>query len=314
MAHQEIVQLADRFRRLELHAAHSGRETRRALEAVMAESRATTLSELTEELHENIGYLLQSLPPYAPPLNSINRALLYLEDATRAGLSLEEVKHRQNELEANETDPIINREKIARYLIDSIPQDGVVYTHTLSETILGVLIELHLMGKLKRVIVTESRPNNDGWETARRLAEIQLPVCLTIDAAMPAALEKAHLMLSGAEIINLDGSVVGKIGAHLAAMICERYSKPLYIIADTSKINYIGWGDFYLTSLSPKDLGLNFSHPELQVSGSLFDITPAELISGYATEKGIVNASEIPSIISDKRVSRWLMEQLSKRL
>lgn len=314
MPHQEIVQLAERFRRLELHAAHSGREARRALDTVLAESRATTLSELTEELHENIGYLLPSLPPYAPPLNSINRILLSLEDAAVAGLNLEIVKHRQNALEANETDPIINREKIARYLFDSIPQDGVVYTHTLSETVLGVLIELHLNGKLNMVIVTESRPNNDGWETARRLAELQLPVRLTIDVAMPAAIEKAHLMLSGAEIINLDGSVVGKIGAYLAAMICVRYSKPLYIVADTSKINYIGWGDFCLTTLSTKDLGLNFSHPELQVIGSLFDITPAELINGYATERGIVNASEIPSIISDKRVSSWLMEQLSKRL
>ncbi len=310
MINQEVVQLVDRFQRIELHAAHSGREVLRVLINLLLESKETSVSGLTEVLHENISFLLPSLPPYAPPLNNINRILLLLENASTDNSGVDILKNQLEALSKDTTDPISNRKRIAQDLAAILPPNAVVYTHTLSETVLGVLLELHHMEKLKSVRVTKSRPNNDGWETAKRLAEKNLSVQITIDAAMPATIENSHLMLSGAEIINQDGSVVGKIGAYPAAVFCQKYGKPLYIVADSNKINRIQWSDFYFNPISAQDLGMDFTNPSLHITGSFFDITPPNLINAYATEVGIIEASEIPSIISNMPVSGWLVQQL----
>jgi translation initiation factor 2B subunit (eIF-2B alpha/beta/delta family) len=308
MVHPEIANLVDRFSRLELHAAHSGREVFRVLKLLINESQETSLADLNEEVHENVRVLLSALPAYAPPFNNINRILLLLEEAEAVGLSLQDVRRRLDDLEEGAPDPVTNCHKIVTVLESVMPPGAIVYTHTLSETVLGVLAEFTKMRCLKQVNVTESRPNQDGWITATRLAGLGLEVYLTVDAAMPEAIQGADLMLSGAEVINLDGSVVGKVGASVAALCCREYGKPVYIVADTNKILCAPRKDFFLSPISFKDLGLENAPPGLQVSGSFFDNTPAALISGYATERGLVQAAEIPALAPDWRVSRWLAE------
>jgi translation initiation factor 2B subunit (eIF-2B alpha/beta/delta family) len=311
MLNKATIQLAERLRGLELHAAHSGREVLRVLTEVMDLSQAATLNDLVEEMRENIQFLLPSLPPYAPPLNNINRVLLILENALETGESIPEVKSQLDDLYRKNSSPQTIRESIVENLMPVLPSEAIIYTHTLSETVLGVLLEFHRNRRLSRVIVTESRPNNDGWETARRLVEHDLPVELTIDAAMPSAIENAHLMLSGAEIINPDGSVIGKIGAYPAAILCQLFQKPVYIIADSNKISHIAWKGFYLHQITPEALGLDFSHPSLTVTGTYFDITPSHLIRAYATEKGLITEREIPALVSGKPVSAWLAQVMS---
>ncbi len=308
---QETLQLADRLSRLELHAARSGREVLRVLVNNLAASQQSTVAGLMQAQYEDIRCLLNALPPYAPPLNSINRVLRLLEDAAGSGKSVPETKRQLQGLLEQSEDPQISWQTIAPLLAKELPQEAVVYTHTLSETVLGVLIELHHLGRLARVNVTESRPNNDGWDTARRLAEQEVDVHLYIDAAMPAAIEGAHLMLSGAEIINQDGSVVGKVGAYPAAVLCQLFAKPVYIVAGSNKINQLQWCGFHLTSLNATQLGLAASLPSLHIDGSLFDITPARLIRRYATELGILAAEDLPALIPPNALSRWLAAELN---
>jgi translation initiation factor 2B subunit (eIF-2B alpha/beta/delta family) len=312
MVNQETLQLADRLSRLELHAAHSGREVLRVLVNNLIASQETTPAAVLLEQSDNIRCLLQVLPPYAPPLNNINRVLLLLEAAVDSGASVEELKHQLDELQKQTSDVKLSWKSILLPLAKELPDGAVVYTHTLSETVLGVLTELHRTGKIKRVNVTESRPNNDGWETARRLAELEIDTHLYIDAGMPAAIENSQLMLSGAEIINQDGSVVGKVGAYPAALLCRQFARPVYIVADTNKISHMQWHNFHLNSLTANDLGLSSSHSMLQIDGTIFDITPAQLIHAYATELGVLAARDIPSLDPEHRVSKWLVNELSQ--
>ncbi len=312
MMNQETLQLADRLSRLELHAAHSGREVLRVLIDNLIASRETTPAGLLLEQSDNIRCLLRVLPPYAPPLNNINRVLLLLETAIERGAGVVGIKSQLAELQKQTGDAKLCWDNILAALANQLPDEAVVYTHTLSETVLGVLTGLHRMGKIKRVNVTESRPNNDGWETARRLAELDVEAHLYIDAAMPAAIENAHLILSGAEIINQDGSVVGKVGAYPAALFCRHFSKPVYIVADSNKINHIEWHNFHLNPLTAQDLGLSSSLSRLQISGTIFDLTPAQLIHAYATELGLLTARDIPALDPEHRVSKWLAKELGQ--
>jgi translation initiation factor 2B subunit (eIF-2B alpha/beta/delta family) len=310
MLRAEVFQLAGRFEKLELHAAHSGREVLRVLQGICEKSRSQTTGELAGELYENAAFLLVSLPPYAPPLNRINQVLLAVEAGLKRNASLETIKQEIAGLGDAAASPRGQHEEIARHLLAVLPRDAVIYTHTLSETVLGVLLQLCQAGGVRKVIVTESRPNNDGWVTAQRLSEAGMPVELTIDAAMPSAVERADLMLSGAEIINADGSVVGKVGAYAAAVLCEWQAKPLYIVADSSKISALPWRGLKLAGFGPEGMGLDFQSPCLAVTGTYFDITPANLIRAYATERGLLTEDEVIRLASQITTSPWLAERL----
>ncbi|NPV74828.1 MAG: hypothetical protein HPY59_00480 [Anaerolineae bacterium] len=312
MIAREVVQLADRFQKLELHAARGGREVLRVLLEIIAERPKKSVRELADEARENIAYLLNSLPPYAPPLNSINQVLLILEEMETMPVDQQEVKRRLAALQPDSQNITLLHRKIADGLAEILPPEPAIYTHTLSETVLGVLLELHRLGRLTRVVVTESRPNNDGWTTTRRLADEGVDVSLTIDAAMPAAIEHSHLMVSGSEIIRPDGSIVGKIGTHLAAMVCQRYQKPLYVIADSNKICPVPWKNYFLNQFTEADLGIPASITPLQVIGSYFDITPAHYICAYVTEKGLLSSQEIAEKVREMKVSQWLIRNLEE--
>lgn len=294
---------------MELHAAHSGREVWRALAKTIAESKAKKLDQLKQEIQELIIVLLPVLPPYAPPINSINQILVILETVEEECRDLKEVQHRIASIN-DLASPDDNHKLIGYYLNNALLEQVTIYTHTLSETVMGVLLFLHKKGRIKKVLVTESRPNNDGWVTASKLSTAGVETCLTLDAGFPEAVEKSDIMLSGAEIINPDGSVVGKVGVYPAAVFCRKLSKPVYIVADTKKFNPFDDCNFNLTPISLADMGLRDIPAGLKAAGSYFDITPSEFVTGYATEKGLLTSKDVFIAAKKQQVSNWLKSQL----
>ena len=92
MVDPSIVHLEKQFLNLELHAAHSGRAVLSALIQCILKSSATNILDLKKEVQENCLYLLPSLPPYAPPLNSINQVMLVFENIDDESCSLGELR------------------------------------------------------------------------------------------------------------------------------------------------------------------------------------------------------------------------------
>lgn len=310
MVNQTIYSLIERFQKLELHAAQSGREVLSALVNCVVESKAENLEQLTIEIQEIIKTLLPFLPPYSPPLNSLNQIMIALESAEKEQVDLVLLRQRISALGNDLTPPQHNHRVIADHLAPVLPNKITVYTHTLSETVLGVLLFLHHKGQIQRVFVTESRPNNDGWITAEKLIAAGVETRLALDAGFPEVAQNADVMLSGAEIINPDGSVVCKVGVYPAALYCRIISKPVYIIADTKKINPFEDSKFNMTPISLADLGVENAPDRLEATGGYFDITPAELVTGYVTERGLLTAKEVYLVAKNQPVSEWLKFQL----
>jgi hypothetical protein len=94
MVNQTIYSLIARFQRLELHAAQSGREVLSALRYSVEVSKADTLDQLRIEIQEIITFLLPFLPPYSPPLNSLNQIMIALESAEKEQIDLKEFQRR----------------------------------------------------------------------------------------------------------------------------------------------------------------------------------------------------------------------------
>jgi translation initiation factor 2B subunit (eIF-2B alpha/beta/delta family) len=306
----KIIQIQKQFKALEIHAAHSGRLVLDALINCVQASTANNSIQILEEVQENCKAILEVMPPYAPPINSINQVMLELEHLLESNIEVDRLREKFSNFRINFKIENLH-DQITKVLIPILPSNATIYTHTLSETVMGVLLNLNKYLSNLKVIVTESRPNNDGWVTARKLAEVGIETQITIDFEFVSAINQADLMLSGTEIINPDGSVVCKVGILPAATYCKKVNKKFYVIADTNKICPVHSENFQLTPIELTDLGIHENLVLLTPFGNLFDTTPSELISGYITEKGILSVSDIQKFINNKPVSKWLKFQFT---
>ena len=306
-----IQELAKKFLALELHAARGGREVRRVLIEELEKTSGLedlTAGDLLESIKSMVIDLLPAIPPYAPPIRSINDLLIVVEKAAASGKSATETMC-SLKLTAKGTGDTQNiARKVADGLLTNMSSPLILYTHTLSETVLNVILLIQAEGMVERVYVTESRPNVDGYETARRLSSAGLNTFLTIDAAMPAAITASDRMLTGAEAIGPSGEVIGKVGAFSAAVLCRLYGKPITVVADTSKILPIPLKYLELSPLRTEDIKPSEGSILWKPFGSFFDITPCDYFEFYATERGLWSTANVDSEIKHIPISPWLME------
>ncbi len=303
----EIQNLADQFKKLELHAARGGREVRRALLAAIdpkVHTGSYTTDLMLRILQAEISELIPALPPYAPPIRSMNELLVGLEHSIQSGMDADQAFASINDASERRSDPDEKAGRITQALMEILPKRPVIYTHTLSETVLNIIQILYSKGRIKKIIVTESRPNLDGRVTVERLALTGIPVYLTIDAAMPAAIAAADLMLTGAEAIDGNGQVIGKVGAFPAAVFCRMVHKPVYVVADASKLFPLSLAKLTFMPLS-SDIFPEGGDGWLPF-GSYFDVTPGEYIQAYVNDLGALSIEEISALVRDLTVSPWL--------
>lgn len=300
--HPKVAAILAGFEAKELHASRSGREVMDALTAVVAETSATSLEALSQEFARNVDALAVALAAYAPTMNVLHRLNVQVAQALDQRLPLPDFQARvARQAQRYKTWSQDARTRIAEIGRAIVPQDGRIYTFTLSETVLRTLLDVWHSGVRFSVLVTESRPNNDGRVTAKRLSEAGVPVEISIDACMRELIRRADLMIVGAEAILADGSAVCKVGTYPSALAARRFNVPVYVLVDSMK--------FYADSLLGVDIALDplgaaevvdpRTPQTAGVRGHLFDRTPAECIAAVVTELGILHpAQAAPQMLS----------------
>jgi methylthioribose-1-phosphate isomerase len=97
----------------------------------------------------------------------------------------------------------------------------------------------------------------------------------------------------GADRIASNGDTANKIGTYSLAVLAKYHGVPFYVAAPLSTVDYdIGSGaDIPVEERSPEEVtrikGVQFTIEDIDVTTPAFDVTPAELIDGIITEKGI---------------------------
>jgi translation initiation factor 2B subunit (eIF-2B alpha/beta/delta family) len=281
-----------------------------ALAHIVADSQAATLDALAEDLRPNITALLAAMPAYAPPLNVLHLIHASLEQAQQAGLSAAAFRATVAAAAADYDQwSGAARAGIAARAAELIPERGTVFTFTLSETVVGALRAARRMGRQFGVVVTESRPNADGRDTARLLAGEGVSVEIGIDAAVGTLVPRASVMLIGAEAILSDGSAICKAGTYPAARVARQHGVPVYVLVDSRKFHALSLLGQPLT-LEPLQraavLG-GWAAPNATVSGHLFDQTPVELIRGLVTEHGCLHPAQAAQAMLTMPLSRSLI-------
>ena len=164
-------------------------------------------------------------------------------------------------------------------------------------TALAVVFAAHEDGIPLHVFADETRPLLQGarltaWELTRR----GIPVTLICDsmAAQVMRERKVHLVVVGADRIASNGDVANKIGTYGVAVLARAHDIPFYVAAPSSTfdLSIPDGSAIPIEQRDPREITHGFGRqtaPDgVGVYNPAFDVTPAELIAGIITEKGII--------------------------
>jgi len=149
----------------------------------------------------------------------------------------------------------------------------------------------HAEGKPFRVFVDETRPLLQGarltaWELSQAGIDVQL-ICDNMAASVMAAGE-VSLALVGTDRVTRNGDVVNKIGTLNVAILCKHFDVPFYVALPSSTYDpQSATGADVTIEQRSADEVLGTAAAGVSVRNPAFDVTPAELVTGFVTEHGI---------------------------
>ena len=178
-------------------------------------------------------------------------------------------------------------------------------------TALAPIYLAHDQGIPVQVWVDETRPRNQGARlTAYELGQHGVPHTVIVDNAGGHLMQQGDvdLVLVGSDRTTQTGDVANKIGTYLKALAAKDNEIPFYVALPSTTIDFElsdGWQIeienrneeevTHMEGLNEETKGISTIRilPERSaVVNPGFDVTPARLVSGLITERGICEASE----------------------
>jgi translation initiation factor 2B subunit (eIF-2B alpha/beta/delta family) len=186
---------------------------------------------------------------------------------------------------------------------------SLVLTYSSSTAVRLALWQAMADGKRFTVVCSESRPMGEGVVLARSLTALGIPVHLTLDAALWEWVERADLVLLGADAI-LPGGVVNKVGSGPLLQVARVAGIPRYVLADSSKWLPEALARFWRIRREAPGEITRLRHPDLTVHNRYFGMSRLDLMQGLVWERGIASPAETGRRIARLSVSPALVKFL----
>ena len=173
------------------------------------------------------------------------------------------------------------------------------------------IYQAHAAGINVHVWVGETRPRNQGASlTAWELGQAGVPHTLVADNAGGHLMQhgQVDLVLVGCDRVSARGDACNKIGTYLKALAAFDNGVPFYVAMPTSTLDmslHDGLAQIPIEERSAREVthlhGRTAAGDVVEVciapegtgaANPAFDVTPARLLSGFITERGIVAADE----------------------
>ena len=165
-------------------------------------------------------------------------------------------------------------------------------------TALGVIRACHeRYGGAVSVFVDETRP----WLQGARLTAWELSVegieyCVITDGMAGHFISRGEVdgIVVGADRIAANGDTANKIGTYGVALLAKAHGIPFYVAAPSSTfdLSLATGAEIPIEQRDPREVTHGFGRttaPEgVKVYNPAFDVTPAALIAGIVTEKGLI--------------------------
>jgi methylthioribose-1-phosphate isomerase len=174
-------------------------------------------------------------------------------------------------------------------------------------TALAPLYAAHDSGLPVHVWVSETRPRNQGLLTAWELAQHGVPHTLVVDNACGHLLAtgQVDVVIVGADRVSAGGDVCNKVGTYLKALAARRHRIPFYAAVPSSTIDWTladGRGIpieergteevLHVRGCTAEGAVADVALlPDTPAANPAFDVTPADLVTGLVTERGVCEAT-----------------------
>ncbi len=164
-------------------------------------------------------------------------------------------------------------------------------------TALAPMYVAHKLGRAFRVYADETRPLLQGarlttWELGR--AGIDVILICDSTAAVVMREGKVDLVITGADRIAANGDTANKIGTYGLAVLADAHGIPFYVAAPSSTFD-LPLADGEGIPIEERDpdeirrgMGRQTAPDEVSCYSPAFDVTPASLIRGIITERGLI--------------------------
>ena len=239
-------------------------------------------AELRRRLQEQAHCLAAVRPSMAPIQNLLQRWCRELENMPVDGLAVARRYAADHALSLSQSSQQAVT-MIAGYAADLLGSGKTLMTHSLSSTLLAVcrLLKDHNL----HMIITESRPLEEGRRLAATLSAWAVPTIYITDAQMGLFVGQADAVLVGADSVLSDGAVLNKSGTYLLALAARDQGVPFYVCCESFKLREQETAE--LEEMAVTELQ---TPPWSGVTrrNIYFEITPARLVSGWINEHGII--------------------------
>ncbi len=243
--------------------------------------------------------VLDAQPVMAPMVHLLTQVL----ESVKAGKPLEESRRAAAAAAERFRDHLerSNREA-ADSLAEALPENATVFTLSSSSSVRSGLL---MARKGLKAICLESRPMNEGQALARTLAQAGIPVTLAVDAAVDALMDRADVVLLGADSVG-DAGVVNKIGSVAAARSAKARGIPVWVAADQWKWLPEGFPQ-PLEDDRPADEVWRGSRG-VRVWNRYFECLTFDMVDGFVCEDGVLEPPELNERRADIRAAAVLRD------
>jgi methylthioribose-1-phosphate isomerase len=177
-------------------------------------------------------------------------------------------------------------------------------------TALAPVYRAHRAGMPVHVFADETRPRNQGASlTAWELGEEGVPHTVIADNAGGHLMQRGliDLCIVGTDRTTRAGDVCNKIGTYLKALAARAHAVPFYVAAPGPSIDWRiadGVRDIPIETRDPREvteiagmtedgriMTVRLTPAASPARNDAFDVTPAHLVTGLITERGVCQAS-----------------------
>ena len=268
-------------------------------------STATGTTQLATEFYRTCDLLAATRPTAVNLFWALERMKRVFAGAMRAGQSTDELTATIIAEAARVHDEdVASCRALGQHGAEVVPDEGRVLTHCNAGALatggygsaLGVVRAAVEAGKRVVVYADETRPFLQGarltaWELLRDGIETTVITDGMVGALMQSG--RVDLVVVGADRIAANGDVANKIGTYTVAVLAREHDVPFYVAAPVSTID-LATPDGSGIPIEERDarevthLGaLQLTPDGVRVWNPAFDVTPARLVAGIITERGI---------------------------
>jgi methylthioribose-1-phosphate isomerase len=280
----------------------------------MRRSTAKGTRQFTVEFQKICDMMAATRPTAVNLFWAIDRMKGAFADAAQSGASTDEIADRlEREARRIHDEDVASCRAMGGVGAAVVPDGARVLTHCNAGALatagygsaLGVVRAAVEQGKRVAVIADETRPFLQGARlTAWELVKDGIDTTVITDNMAGAMMRMGgvDMVVVGADRIAANGDVANKIGTYALAVLAKRHGIPFYVAAPLSSFDasipdgsripieergaeeVTGWRD------------ARWAPQGVSVRNPAFDVTPAELITGIITEKGIASPPTRESI------------------